>query len=72
MKKQIDLLEVVLKNKMNIPLTEEEQECLNNTDMEMQEAIKVLLNSGLYQEESNKMAEKIITKQTVKDKILFK
>ena len=58
----IDLLEVILKEHLQIPLTELEENFLNIIDDEAKEAALLLINSSAFVDEITSLSDSIIKK----------
>ena len=72
--RKIDIMEVILKNDLKIPLTMQEEQLIQTIDEESKEMIRVLFNDDSYKEELIKMCNKIILKlkvSNIKDSDLF-
>lgn len=61
-KERVDILEVLIKNKIAIPFTESEKKCFDNIDDDTRNTIYELIDSGAYNEEFIKTLKSIIEK----------
>lgn len=65
---KIDIIEVILKDELQIQLTREEQESFKTIDEESKDMIRDLLNDNSYKEEILKMCRKILTEIQLMDR----
>lgn len=71
---KIDIMEVILKSDLKIPLTIQEEKSIENIDEESKNMIRAVFNDYSYREELIKMCNKIILKlqsNSIKDSDLF-
>lgn len=64
---KVDIMEVILKEELQIPLTIEEQSSFKTIDEESKEMIRDLLNDNSYKEEILKIYDNILTKIQLMD-----
>lgn len=60
--KSFDIIEVMLKKELKIPLSKEESEWLSQVDEETKESIKMIINESSYEDEIIRLMNHILEK----------